>query len=395
MSKLYDLMVMAFKYQCLVCGHPSRVNGEITSLHVSNLKAILSSRGSAQANAAHTTLDKTTVAVSDGVAGDGSSIETEAGRERAVEASLSAACSESGGGTVENLIEAVARTILAVYNDLPLGELWSLYSNLLSFFQDRRVKVSALLVSNLQGEHGDMVLHPPLLGPSPRGQPSPGYYRRFDASGKVLAVHGVGSSGFPALASLHGTTSTPTTIPQRGAPLPNREDWRTLGRNIYCDKADDSMNFPSSLSPGPAQGPVSPKKEGAGRDAAASATAGLNFLSSMLGAGGNVGSDDFSLDLEHLGRWEEEKTGEKMEGLGGGGGMKFHAAATTANQPQLPSAKEKSGNPNPVLQFKAVGSSTRHLKTSLDKELGGEDEGSHVGGGGGGDSILDMMDSLG
>jgi len=272
MSKLYDLMVMAFKYQCLVCGHPSRVNGEITSLHVSNLKAILSSRGSAQANAAHTTLDKTTVAVSDGVAGDGSSIETEAGRERAVEASLSAACSESGGGTVENLIEAVARTILAVYNDLPLGELWSLYSNLLSFFQDRRVKVSALLVSNLQGEHGDMVLHPPLLGPSPRGQPSPGYYRRFDASGKVLAVHGVGSSGFPALASLHGTTSTPTTIPQRGAPLPNREDWRTLGRNIYCDKADDSMNFPSSLSPGPAQGPVSPKKEGAGRDAAAPGT---------------------------------------------------------------------------------------------------------------------------
>ncbi len=188
MSKLYDLMVMAFKYQTLACGHPSRVPLEVSFRHLSYLRDILTSSGSSHATAA-----------AKAVKSSGSAEDAPSGTPTApaAAAALEAALAATGSGTVADLIDAVGRSLQAVYGDLPAGEQWALYSTLLNFFLDKRIKVSALIAEGVQNADGSIRMG--CAGPLPRGAGAVGSVKRFDpATGKV-----VGTEELPSLKAVH------------------------------------------------------------------------------------------------------------------------------------------------------------------------------------------------
>jgi hypothetical protein len=449
MSKLYDLMVMALKFQCLTCGHPGRVPGEITALHVKNLKALLSTRGSAQAAAAgrgkgggarDASADAAAAAAATATGALDEESALEASLSAAVSAATTAAAADSSldvaraAGTVADLVDAVARTMAAVYGDLSVGEQWGLYGAILGFFQDRRVRVSALLAEGLQCGDGSLVVYPPMLGPPPMGGGSggsaltPGAFKRFDSGGKEVVVGG--ATHFTALVELHALPG--------GAGASHCMDWRDLGGNIYSEKWGKGGGGVEGSSTA-ATATATTSTSGSGKTTAGlpttsqpassvviggvgskQASAGLNLLSSMLLPGGSSssgggGKDEgvfFSLDLEQLLGGDEEQEGggtsssgsnsgktymdRRGRGSSGGGGSSNSSAgggSGSSGSESIAVRLEKKPDAPTIVRFNqgSVGGGTKALKASIHADLDGDGEGE---GEGGDDSLLAMMDAL-
>ena len=379
MGKLYDLMIMAFKYQVLVCGHPSRAPLDVSFKHLGVLRGILSAKGSA--GAAADKAPSAAAAAPPGAAPEGLG---------AVEAALAAlaSASASASGTVADLIDAVQRSLQAVYGDLPAGEQWALYSTLLNFFLERRVKVSALIGDGLQTADGALVLG--CAGPLPRGAGAAvGVLRRFDlASGKCTATEAL-----PALQAVHVQAARATAA---AAGLGGRVDWRELGCNMYCEtrwggaKAAGAAGAGAGAAGGGGGAKGVPAAGSAAASAAAAAEAGsgragVDFLSSLLSGSGSGSEGDYNLNLDDL--FAEEGASEWGSastagggGSGGGGGGETEWDTWAQQKVEV------------VRIAAALSSSMRALSASVAADFaqgagGGKEEE-------GGDSLLDLLDTL-
>lgn len=110
MDKLFDLMMMGFKYQLLCSTRVDQVQ-QVTLLHLSTIKSII------QLLPDHT--------------------------------------------TVMPLLDRVEELITATYKPLTMGQLHLLRQTLLLFFQDKRVKVSLFLQEGIQSSMGRIILPTP------------------------------------------------------------------------------------------------------------------------------------------------------------------------------------------------------------------------------------------
>jgi hypothetical protein len=368
MGKLFDLMSMGVKFQVLGSGHPSRVPLHVTTAHLAHIKDILCASGVAGA-AAHRSSSPTLPAP----AGDTAAEPTaEAALQGAVREAQQLGASDGGGaprreGTILDLLDAVQRTMTAVYAHLPPGELWALHFTLLRFFQDRRVRVSVYLAEGLQQSDGAFLL--PLRGPLPAGVAPPGALQRFGADGKpagppepLHALHALQASG-------------------GGECWGSTEDWRALGRNMYeGDLARDAGGVGGSPQAAASHPPGGAEQtaRATGATAAAAATAGLNAFSRMLGGAGGGEEEAFELFLAF---------GEGEGDVGGGGAA---AAPPELGAAASPAAVQRVNGALGVRSGRRLGDA---LRGELDEPLAG------AGGGGGkegeGNDLLSLLDSLG
>ncbi len=386
MGKLYDLMAMGVKFQALASGHPSRMPLHVTSAHLAHIKDILCERCVADA-AAHRSSSPVAAAAA-AAAPPSAAAPAEPTAEAALQGAVreAAALGDGGGGgagegTLSDLLDAVGRTMAAVYAHLPPGELWALHFALLRFFQDRRVRVSVFLAEGLQLADGAFAL--PLKGPLPEGCAAPGTLQRFGPDGRAVGA----PEPLHALAALQGGGG--------GERWGSAEDWRELGRNMYAGDLGRDTGSPRAKGGaggggggggggeafGGGPGPAAPAGAPAPSLGPAASTAGLNAFARMVGgAGGGKEAEEFQMDLEHaLG----------IETFGGAGGEEEPAAPAP-----LPAAL------SPVAVHRVNGAlgerSGRRLADSLRGELAGAPESPqspHAAAGG--DDLLSLMDALG
>ncbi|XP_068432145.1 protein OSCP1a [Clinocottus analis] len=128
MDKLYELMVMAFKYQVFLCPRPKDLL-LITYNHIDTIREFVR----------HTPV-------------------------------------------VVNQVDETHRKIIEMYSSLPEGEFQLLRQTLLIFFQDMHVRVSLFLKNKVQNPNGRFALLP--SGPVPHGVDVPGLIRMFDRKGR-------------------------------------------------------------------------------------------------------------------------------------------------------------------------------------------------------------------
>ncbi|XP_028255171.1 protein OSCP1a isoform X1 [Parambassis ranga] len=130
MDRLYELMVMAFKYQVFLCPRPKDLL-LITYNHMDTIREFV----------------KDTPAV-------------------------------------VNHVDETHRKIIEVYSSLPEGEFQLLRQTLLIFFQNMHVRVSTFIKNKIQNPNGRFVLT--TSGPVPHGTDVPGLIRTFDNKGKEV-----------------------------------------------------------------------------------------------------------------------------------------------------------------------------------------------------------------
>ncbi|KAL7381324.1 hypothetical protein ABVT39_003997 [Epinephelus coioides] len=130
MDRLYELMVMAFKYQVFLCPRPKDLL-LITYNHIDTVREFVKD---------------TPVLV--------------------------------------NQVDETHRKIIEVYSSLPEGEFQLLRQTLLIFFQDLHVRVSLFLKNQAQNPNGRFVLS--TSGPVPHGVDVPGLIRTFDSKGREV-----------------------------------------------------------------------------------------------------------------------------------------------------------------------------------------------------------------
>ncbi|XP_075962394.1 protein OSCP1a isoform X2 [Anarhichas minor] len=130
MDKLYELMVMAFKYQVFLCPRPKDLL-LITYNHIDTIREFVR----------HTPV-------------------------------------------VVNQVDETHRKIIEVYSSLPEGEFQLLRQTLLIFFQDMHVRVSLFLKNKVQNPNGRFALS--ASGPVPHGIDVPGLIRMFDRKGREV-----------------------------------------------------------------------------------------------------------------------------------------------------------------------------------------------------------------
>ncbi|XP_075907635.1 protein OSCP1a [Nelusetta ayraudi] len=128
MDRLYDLMIMAFKYQVFLCPRPKDLL-LITYNHIDTIRELVKDTP-----------------------------------------------------TVVNTVDETHRKIIETYSRLSDGEFQLLRQTLLIFFQDIHVRVSLFLKSQVQNPNGHFVLQ--TSGPVPHGIDVPGLIRIFDCRGK-------------------------------------------------------------------------------------------------------------------------------------------------------------------------------------------------------------------
>ncbi|KAK9526576.1 hypothetical protein VZT92_015266 [Zoarces viviparus] len=131
MDKLYELMVMAFKYQVFLCPRPKDLL-LITYNHIDTIRGFVR----------HTPV-------------------------------------------VVNQVDETHRKIIEVYSSLPEGEFQLLRQTLLIFFQDMHVRVSLFLKNKVQNPNGRFALS--ASGPVPHGIDVPGLIRMFDRKGREVS----------------------------------------------------------------------------------------------------------------------------------------------------------------------------------------------------------------
>ncbi|XP_049328915.1 protein OSCP1-like [Astyanax mexicanus] len=130
MDRLYDLMMMAFKYQLLLCPRPRDLL-LITCNHVDAVRDMV-----------------------------------------------------KDSPCLINQINDAQRQILEMYTPLSDGELQFIRQTLLSLFQDVHVRVSIFLKEKIQNPDGRFVL--PTSGPVPHGSDVPGLIRWFNSRGREV-----------------------------------------------------------------------------------------------------------------------------------------------------------------------------------------------------------------
>ncbi|XP_061597991.1 protein OSCP1-like isoform X2 [Cololabis saira] len=131
MERLYELMIMAFKYQVLLCPRPKDLL-LISYNHIDVIRALV--------------------------------------RDTPV---------------IVNLVDETHRKLIEVYSALSEGEFQLLRQTLLIFFQDMNIRVSLFLKNQIQNPNGRFVL--PTSGPVPRGIDVPGLIRVFNAKGREVS----------------------------------------------------------------------------------------------------------------------------------------------------------------------------------------------------------------
>ncbi|KAM9385397.1 protein OSCP1a [Pholidichthys leucotaenia] len=130
MDRLYELMVMAFKYQVLLCPRPKDLL-LISYNHIDTVKEFVKDTP-----------------------------------------------------VVVNQVDETHRKIIEVYSSLPEGEFQLLRQTLLIFFQDLHVRVSVFLQNKIQNPNGSFALA--TSGPLPHGVDVPGLIRIFDIRGREV-----------------------------------------------------------------------------------------------------------------------------------------------------------------------------------------------------------------
>lgn len=126
MEKLYDLMIMGFKYQLVSCNSPQQIL-QVTLYHLEILKSLVKS------------------------------------------------------DSISKSVQSVISQTINLYSSLTHGQWNHLYQSLLKFLQGKKTKVSLFLQRNLQGMDGTLVLNND--GPLPLGTTIPGtiaYYENGD-----------------------------------------------------------------------------------------------------------------------------------------------------------------------------------------------------------------------
>ncbi|XP_063756166.1 protein OSCP1a isoform X2 [Eleginops maclovinus] len=130
MDRLYELMVMAFKYQIFLCPRPKDLL-LITYNHIDTIREIVKDTP-----------------------------------------------------VVVNQVDETHRKIIEVYSSLPEGEFQLLRQTLLIFFQDMHIRVSLFLKIQVQNPNGRFALS--TSGPVPHGIEVPGLIRMFDGKGREI-----------------------------------------------------------------------------------------------------------------------------------------------------------------------------------------------------------------
>ncbi|XP_070840959.1 protein OSCP1a isoform X2 [Chaetodon trifascialis] len=130
MDRLYELMIMAFKYQVFLCPRPK----DLLLISYNHIDAI---------------------------------------REFVKDTPV-----------VVNQVDETHRKIIEVYSSLSEGEFQLLRQTLLIFFQDMHVRVSLFLKSQVQNPNGRFALSP--SGPVPHGIDVPGLIRTFDSQAREV-----------------------------------------------------------------------------------------------------------------------------------------------------------------------------------------------------------------
>ncbi|KAK5883351.1 hypothetical protein CesoFtcFv8_019689 [Champsocephalus esox] len=130
MDRLYELMVMAFKYQIFLCPRPKDLL-LITYNHIDTIREFVKDTP-----------------------------------------------------VVVNQVDETHRKIIEVYSSLPEGEFQLLRQTLLIFFQDMHVRVSLFLKIQIQNPNGRFALS--TSGPVPHGIDVPGLIRTFDGKGREV-----------------------------------------------------------------------------------------------------------------------------------------------------------------------------------------------------------------
>ncbi|KDR19623.1 Protein OSCP1 [Zootermopsis nevadensis] len=149
MDKLYDLMIMAFKYQVLMARQPL----ELILITLNHVDAI---RNFVSAPALQTQIDKTYT------------------------------------------------MLMQMYAHLSIGEMQNVKYSLLNFLQGHRVRVSVFLRHKVQNTDGTFVI--PTSGPVPAGCEIPGCIRSFDPDGIVCQTTHFPAGGEYAAACEPGST---------------------------------------------------------------------------------------------------------------------------------------------------------------------------------------------
>jgi hypothetical protein len=272
MGKLYELMQMSVKLQCMsasAMGGPKSVPVNVTLTHLETLKEMLAMHSVAGA--------AVSARSSDGdAAGTASMLES----LTALAAAAAAASESTIEGTMSDLIDAVGRTMRAVYGTLAAAELWALHSTMLSFFQDRRIRVSIFLTENLQTPDGQLVLPEPQ--PPAYGAPALGALKYFDTAGKQVGATAV----LAPLAAKRGM-GAPIAPAALGSNVYAAHRTKAVGSDPGAPLVASMAEFTGNAAAADAAGVADPSDEvdpaASALDSSRHGRAGMNMLASLVG----------------------------------------------------------------------------------------------------------------
>lgn len=128
MEKLYDLMIMGFKYQLISCSFPQQIL-QITLYHLEILKSLVKS------------------------------------------------------DTISKSVQSVISQTINLYTSLTNGQWLHLYQSLMKFLQGKKTKVSLFLQRNLQSMDGTLILSND--GPLPLGTSTPGIITYYEGENTI------------------------------------------------------------------------------------------------------------------------------------------------------------------------------------------------------------------
>ncbi|XP_061839161.1 protein OSCP1a isoform X1 [Nerophis lumbriciformis] len=149
MEKLYELMIMAFKYQVFLCPRPKDLL-LITYNHIDAIREFV-----------------------------------------------------KGTPAVVNNVDETHRRIIEVYSAMTAGEFQLLRQTLLTFLQDTHVRVAMFLKNLIQNPNGRFALS--ASGPMPQGVDLPGTIRIFDTKGRKVRQSHFPSGGSYSVANKEGS----------------------------------------------------------------------------------------------------------------------------------------------------------------------------------------------
>eukprot|EP00051_Salpingoeca_urceolata_P027736 m.483048 g.483048 ORF g.483048 m.483048 type:complete len:402 (-) comp22753_c0_seq1:32-1237(-) len=240
MSKLFDLMVMSFKHQVVLCTHARELLG-ITLNHLDGIEQMV-----------------------------------------------------SFAPDVAAIVQKAQRRFVQAYGSNTHGQLAMIRQAAMSLLQDKHTKVSLFLQRGIQDNSGRFCL--PLSGPVPPGSQPPGQICRFDITGQqssqVFSVGSYAPAGLPG--SLAETGNRGTDLGKNlfrksiAATIPAGPGTKNVGST---PAATPKSSAKSSSAPPPAGDRTN------SYSTAENAVHGLDFLSQMVGVDSLPEGDVFKMNL--------------------------------------------------------------------------------------------------